>query len=168
VAENKVITCTVYEEKRNIVTGLVHMQHAADMLSQHDLSSISHALHGVGMQLADAAAAINTDGVVDISKMTSSVAGTGMTKPGSFEGFVRFPLQSFALVCVLTWSSCDALTQDHNSSDCLFVTPLQRAPYIHVTHTHTHTHTHTYVYTYIHVYIHTHTHTHTHTRRSHI
>ena len=98
------------------MTGLVHMQHAADMLSQHDLSSISHVLHGVGMQLADAAAAISTDGVVDISKMTSSVAGTGMTKPGSFEGFMHFPLQSFALVCVLTWSSCDALTPDQNTT----------------------------------------------------
>ena len=138
------------------MTGRVHMQHAADMLSQHDLSSISHALHGVGMQLADAAAAISTDGVVDISKMTSSVAGTGMTKPGSFEGFVRFPLQSFALVCVLTWSSCDALTQDQNTSDYLFVTPSQRAPYIHII----------YMYIFTHAHTKTHTHTHTHTRRS--
>lgn len=56
------------------------VQYAADVLAQHDFATMADALHGAAMHLSDAAAA-SADGIVDISKVTSSVSGTGMTKP---------------------------------------------------------------------------------------
>jgi len=60
-------------------------------LLQQDFSILADTMHGAFVHLSDAAAA-TADGVVDISKMTSSVKGTGMSKPLDFnvewpEGF---------------------------------------------------------------------------------
>jgi hypothetical protein len=66
-------------------------QYAADLLAQHDVTMLADALHGAAMHLSDAAAAA-ADGVVDISKMTGSVSGTGMTKPMSSALEVEWPV----------------------------------------------------------------------------
>ena len=58
-------------------------QYASDLMTHVDFSIMTDALHGAAMHLS-AAAAATADGVVDISKVSSSVAGTGMTKPAEF------------------------------------------------------------------------------------
>ena len=55
------------------------VQHASDMLAYQDLSVVADALHGAAMHLTDAAASASD--VVDISAISSSVKGTGMSKP---------------------------------------------------------------------------------------